>query len=249
MTPANCHELIDLLSKADTVEEIHSACSALCDQFNFDQFQYVARLPAAASIKPHNIFIGSYQDEWRARYFAKEYMSVDPVITHCVSHMTPYSWEQITSLEREDKIVRDFMSEAREFGLNSGVSFPVHTPQGDFAIFNMASSLDREQVKAQILEAIPFTHLFTASLHENVRKIFQQREIPLKEVSLAEQERECLLWVTNGKTTWDTSEILGISEHTVISHLRNTCEKLSVFSPGQAVARAVSLDLIAPQRD
>jgi DNA-binding CsgD family transcriptional regulator len=249
MTPANCHELIESLSKANTVEEIHATCSALCNQFGFDQFQYVARLPAAASIKPHYIFIGSYQDEWRARYFAKEYMSVDPVITYCVSHMTPYSWEQITSLEREDKIVRDFMGEACEFGLNSGVSFPVHAPQGDFAIFNMASSLDREQVKAQILEAIPFTHLFTASLHENVRKIFQQQGLPLKRISLIERERECLLWVSEGKTSWDTSEILGISEHTVISHLQNTCEKLSVFSPRQAVARAVSLDLIAPQRD
>jgi len=246
MTPANCHELIESLSKASTVEEIHAACSALCDQFNFDQFQYVARFPAAASIKPRYIFIGSYQDEWRTRYFARGYMSIDPVVNHCVSHLTPYSWEQITSLERDDKIVRDFMGEAREFGLNSGVSFPIHAPQGDFAIFNMASSLERAQVKSQILEAIPFTHLFTACLHENVRKIFQQREIPLKEVSLAEQERESLLWVTNGKTTWDTSEILGVSENTVISHLQNTCEKLSVFSPEQAMAHAVSLGLITP---
>lgn len=249
MKAAICHELIELLSQAKTVEEIHSACSTLCDQFDFDQFQYVARFPADVSVKPHYIFIGSYQDAWRTRYFAKEYMSVDPVITHCVSHMTPYSWEQITSLEREDKIVRDFMGEAREFGLNSGVSFPVHAPKGDFAIFNMASSLDREQVKAQTLEAIPFTHLFTACLHENVRKIFQQQGLPLKKIPLIERERECLLWVSEGKTSWDTSEILGISEHMVISHLQNTCEKLSVFSPVQAVARAVSLDLIIPQRD
>ncbi|MEX2163499.1 MAG: LuxR family transcriptional regulator [Sulfuricaulis sp.] len=247
MTPANCHELIESLSKASTVEEIHSACSALCNQFNFDQFQYVARFPAAASIiKPRYIFIGSYQDEWRTRYFARGYMSIDPVVNHCVSHLTPYSWEQITSLEREDKIVRDFMGEARDFSLNSGVSFPVHGPQGEFAIFSAASNLDREQVKAQILEAIPFTHMFTACLHENVRKIFQQREIPLKVVTLAEQERESLLWVTNGKTTWDTSEILGVSENTVISHLQNTCEKLGVFSPEQAMARAVSLGLITP---
>jgi len=249
MTPANCHELIESLSKASTVEEIHAACSAHCNEFGFDQFQFVARFPAAASIKPHYVFIGSYQDAWRARYFAKGYMSIDPVVNHCVSHLTPYSWELITPLEREDKIVRDFMGEAREFGLNSGVSFPVHGPQGEFAIFSAASNLDRELVKAQTLEAIPFTHLFTASLHENVRKIFQQREIPLKKVSLAKQERECLLWVSEGKASWDTSEILGISEHTVISHLQHTCEKLSVFSPGQAVARAVSLGLIAPQHD
>ena len=248
MTPADCHELIELLSKAGAIEEIHSACSSLCDQFGFDRFQYVARF-SAPFIKPYYIFIGSYQDEWRARYFAKAYMSIDPVVTHCVSHMTPFSWEQITPLERDDKSIRDFMGEARDFGLNSGVSFPLHTPQGEFAILSVASSLDPEHAKAKVLEAIPATYLFTTHLHENVRKIFQQLGLPLKKVTLIERERECLLWVTEGKTSWDTSEILGVSEQTVISHLQNTCEKLNVFSPKQAMARAVSSGLITPQID
>lgn len=248
MAYTSCHELIDLLSKANTVEDIHSLCSVLCNEFGFDQFQYVARLPAPY-INPHYIFIGSYQDEWRARYFARSYMSIDPVVGHCVSHMTPFPWEQIAPLVRDDKIVRDFMGEAREFGLNSGVSFPVHSPQGEFAIFSVASQLGPEYAKARVREAIPSTHLFTASLHENVRRIFQQQVIPLKKVPLTERERECLLWVTENKTTWDTSEILGVSEHTVISHLQNTCEKLSVFDPKQAAARAVSSDLITPQTD
>ncbi len=248
MANTSCHELIDLLSKAGTVEDIHSLCSVLCQQFGFDQFQYVARL-STPLIKPYYIFIGSYQDEWRARYFAKSYMSIDPVVNHCVSHMTPFSWEQIAPLERNDKIVREFMGEAREFGLNSGVSFPVHSPQGEFAIFSVASRLSPENAKTQMLEAIPSTHLFTACLHENVRKVFQQELIPLKKISLTERERECLLWVTESKTSWDTSEILGVSENTVISHLQNTCDKLSVFSPEQAAARAVSSGMITPQAD
>jgi DNA-binding CsgD family transcriptional regulator len=240
--------LIELLSKAGTVGDLHSACSRLCERLEFDSFQYVARLSAPFT-KPYYIFIGSYQDEWRARYFAKGYMSIDPVVTHCVNKMTPYPWEQIKPLEQDDKIVREFMGEAREFGLNSGVSFPIHSPQGEFSIFSAASSQNTGHARKQILKAIPFTHFFTAYLHEYVRKIFQQQGLPLRKVPLIEQERQCLLWVTEGKTSWDTSEILGVSEQTVISYLQNICEKLNVFSPEQAVARAVSSGLITPQID
>ena len=201
MTQIYCHELVDLLSKADTVDAIHSACSALCDQFGFDRFQYAARLPTP-SAKPYYIFIGNYQDEWRKRYFAKGYMSIDPVVTHCVNHMTPYSWEQITPLEQDHKIFRDFMGEAREFSLNSGVSFPIHSPHGEFAIFNVTSRLGPEHTHSQISEATPFIHFFTACLHESVREIFKQQMLSLKKVPLIDRERECLLWVSEGKTTW-----------------------------------------------
>ena len=38
MTPKNtCHELIDMLSKAKTVEEIHSLCATFCKLFEFDR--------------------------------------------------------------------------------------------------------------------------------------------------------------------------------------------------------------------
>ncbi|MHB8743465.1 MAG: helix-turn-helix transcriptional regulator [Sulfuricaulis sp.] len=248
MAYTSCHELIDLLSKANTVEDIHTLCSVLCHQFGFDQFQYGTRIPTSSNV-PNYIFISSYKDEWRTRYFAKAYMSIDPVVGHCISHITPFPWKQIAPLERNDKIVRDFMGEAREFGLNSGVSFPVHTPQGDFAIFSVASKLGPEYTRTRVREVTPSTHFFTSCLHENVRKVFQQQVAPLKTASLTERERECLLWVTEDKTTWDTSEILGVSEHIVISHLQDACKKLKVFDLKQAVARAIALDMIKPQHD
>ena len=245
MTQLDCHELVDLLSKADTVEEIHSACSALCDQFGFDRFQYGARIPTSF-VKPYFIFISSYQNEWRARYLAEGYMSIDPAVIHCASHSTPISWEQITSQEKESEVIRHFMGEARDFGLHSGASFPVHSTQGEFAMFSVASSKDPAQAKFQIQEALPFAHLFTAHLHETVRKIFEQQVLPLKRVQLTNREQHCLLWAAEGKTTWETSIILCLSERTVRFHLHNASVKLNVVSRQHAVARAVALGLINP---
>ena len=247
MTPKkNCHELIDLLSKADTVEEIHSACSSLCDQFGFDRFQYGARIPTSF-VKPYFIFISSYQNDWRARYLAEGYMSIDPAVSHCAKHLTPISWEQMTPQEKENQLIRRFMGEAREFGLNSGVSFPVHSPQGESAMLSLASSQGCDRTKSQIQAGMPFIHLFTAHLHESVRRVFEQHVLPLKRVSLTEREQQCLLWTAEGKTSWETSHILRVSERTVVFHLQNAAHKLHVVNRQQAVARAVSLGLITPQ--
>ncbi|MDO8682550.1 MAG: LuxR family transcriptional regulator [Armatimonadota bacterium] len=246
MAKINCHELIDLLSKADTVEAIHSACSSLCDQFGFDRFQYGARIPTSF-VKPYFIFISSYQKEWRARYLAERYMSIDPAVSHCATHLTPISWEQMAPQEKDNPLIRRFMGEAREFGLNSGVSFPVHSPQGESAMLSLASNQADNRTKSQIQTAMPFIHLFTAHLHESVRKVFEQQVLPLKRVSLTEREQQCLLWTAEGKTTWETSQILRVSERTIVFHLQNASQKLNVVNRQQAVARAVSLGLITPQ--
>ncbi|MCG8508295.1 MAG: helix-turn-helix transcriptional regulator, partial [Rhodospirillales bacterium] len=49
----------------------------------------------------------------------------------------------------------------------------------------------------------------------------------------------CLLWAAHGKTAWETSQILQISQTTVSYHLENAKKKLGARTVAQAVARAV----------
>ncbi|MHB8743464.1 MAG: autoinducer binding domain-containing protein [Sulfuricaulis sp.] len=247
MTPKkNCHELIDLLSRAKTAEEIHSICSVFCEQFEFDRFLYGARIPTSF-VKPYFIFISGYPSDWWKQYTAKGYITIDPIVRHGMAHLTPISWNQVGPQEDENEQIRRFMGEAREFGLNSGVSFPIHSAQGEFAMLNLASSKNHAQAKSSILEAMPYASLFSAYLHEAVRRVFEHQMLPLNRVHLTNREKQCLLWAAEGKTTWETSHILSVSERTVVFHLQNAAEKLKVVRRQQAVARAVSLGLIAPQ--
>jgi len=246
MTSANFHELIDSLSKANTVEDIHTVCSLFCERFDFDRFLYGARLPTSF-VKPYLISISGYPKDWRTRYTEEGYITIDPTIIHCATHLTPITWDKIGINEKENKLIHRFMNEARDFNLNSGVSFPVHSPQGESAMLSLSSSKDHLQARPQILEVMPHAHLFAAYLHENVRRIFEQQVLPLKRAQLTDRERECLLWAAEGKTAWETAKILGVAERTVIFHLQNAGHKLNVVSRQHAVARAVSLGLITPQ--
>lgn len=57
-------------------------------------------------------------------------------------------------------------------------------------------------------------------------------------ISLTRRELEILSWIEQGKTYWEISQILCISENTVKFHVKNIYEKLDVKNKTQAIAMA-----------
>ncbi|WP_276577896.1 helix-turn-helix transcriptional regulator [Bradyrhizobium sp. 149] len=64
-------------------------------------------------------------------------------------------------------------------------------------------------------------------------------------VQLTYRESECLEWAAKGKSSWDISVILEISENTVNFHLKNAMKKLGTNRRSVALIRAIELKLIA----
>jgi DNA-binding CsgD family transcriptional regulator len=61
---------------------------------------------------------------------------------------------------------------------------------------------------------------------------------------LSSREKEVLKWVTAGKTNWEISQILAISERTVKFHVRNILGKVHAATRVQAVAISVQKGLV-----
>lgn len=61
---------------------------------------------------------------------------------------------------------------------------------------------------------------------------------------LSSRENEVLNWLGAGKSSWDISMVLGISERTVNFHVYNLMRKLGAINRPQAVAIAASHGLI-----
>lgn len=53
---------------------------------------------------------------------------------------------------------------------------------------------------------------------------------------LSPREKEVLLWAGRGKSAWETAQLLGLSEATVKSYIRNACSRLGVKNKTHAVA-------------
>jgi PAS domain S-box-containing protein len=76
------------------------------------------------------------------------------------------------------------------------------------------------------------------------KKILCDQKSPFVGSSLSHREKEILNWIMHGKSTWDISTILKISERTVKFHVDNIMKKLSAVNRTQAVAIALREKLI-----
>ncbi|KUM52176.1 helix-turn-helix transcriptional regulator [Rheinheimera sp. EpRS3] len=57
---------------------------------------------------------------------------------------------------------------------------------------------------------------------------------------LTSREKSCLNWAARGKTSWEISQILSISERTVNFHLSNCIAKTNSSNRQQAISRCIS---------
>jgi DNA-binding CsgD family transcriptional regulator len=63
-------------------------------------------------------------------------------------------------------------------------------------------------------------------------------------VSLTPRQMECLKWTMIGKTSWEVSQITGMSERTVNAHLTDAARRLGVHGRSAAVLKAQKLGLL-----
>lgn len=235
--------IVAALERTSNQDEIHSLCCELCKILGFDNFIYALRLPTSF-VKPHLLVLSGYPEQWRKRYREQEYHVIDPTVAFCATNSLPLPWDRLKQLEQSDPAVGAFMEESRDFGLLSGLSIPIHDGRGGRGIFSLSSRKPPEQMQSQIEESIPLVHAISFHIHEALRRTTQDLKLRPSPHALSEREIECLRWAAEGKTSWETSQILGISERTVVFHIQKASDKLSVCNRSHAVARAVSLGMI-----
>lgn len=241
----DCQDLIEQSGKAESVEEIHAICAMACELFGFEQFMYGGRIPTSF-VRPQLIIISGYNQDWWDHYNNKNYIKVDPIVDYCSKNILPLQWHSLNAEKHENKLVRLLMHESIEFGLNSGLSFPVHTPRGEFAMLSFANSQNPQETAPLMKYASPHLMQLAYHIHDAVMRIFRAEHETQQTIDLTAREKQCLLWAAEGKTSDETAEILSISESTVRFHLNNAARKLNVHTRRHAIARAICLGLITP---
>lgn len=88
----------------------------------------------------------------------------------------------------------------------------------------------------------------SSTANDNIPEEHQNKADSLSQAErkpLTERELEILRWLSQGKSSWDISKILDISERTVKFHVNNACVKLDAVNRTHAVAKAILHDLIS----
>ena len=62
--------------------------------------------------------------------------------------------------------------------------------------------------------------------------------------ALTPRELDVMRLLASGRTAWQIAACLGVSPHTVVTHIRNAYRKLDVHNAAAAVMRALQLGLL-----
>jgi DNA-binding CsgD family transcriptional regulator len=191
-------------------------------------------------IEPY--YATTYPLAWMQRYAEQSYIDIDPVPVTGRRSFLPFRWLPLLDQPRVTAQQRLIFDEAREFGLTDGMAIPIQGIGLDFALISFAVTADTLALP-DLQHNIGLLHLMTLHFHAAVEKRVQPD--PLAEVvHLTPRETECLKWMSKGKTAWEISQILHISERTAVYHIENTKRKLGVNTRNHAVVKAISLGLV-----
>ncbi len=178
----------------------------------------------------------NYPSEWIELYVTRNYQQIDPILKE---NFESFSLQYWADTYRKIPPPKEFLSLAEDFGLDRGYTHGVRSFTGEEgSLFSFSGrTVEHCELTATILDAsIPHLHqaLCRAVKYESMRTAG----------ALSLREKEVLKWMTQGKSTWDISKILHISERTVHFHGQNIKLKLNATSRSHAVAIALETGII-----
>jgi len=187
----------------------------------------------------HGIIV-NYPDDWMKYYVEQNYESIDSVRYFMFASKTPFTWKNITENFNQTKKQKIFFNEAEEAGLFDGIGVPLRSTHGAIAGFGLASSTKNLDLDKNTLSHINLISQQFYTTYISLEKTSEEVTLP----DLTEREKEVLKWCGHGKTKWEISQILNISQHTVDFHTRNAFKKLEVFNVTVAVLKALNMGII-----
>ena len=229
-------EQIDQISHLNDVEDLQAKMVRIVKDLGFQKFIYAFFIPTKTTCSSEKMVVSGYPEEWRNRYKENGYSFIDPVTKYCSRNVTPINWSKLSIGDENNKVI----NEAKEFGLVYGHTIPFHGPGGAWSLLSISSSLKDDFFESNKDPRIAFAYYIAAKMHAVVtEKHHKQRSEFFLKKNITKREREVIAWAAEGKTLWETSVILGISESTVKFHMNSASEKLGGVNKVNTVSKAL----------
>ena len=182
----------------------------------------------------------TYPAEWKARYFLKQYIFVDPVISHGRDAVVPFDWGEFNSA---DPAIAAMFADAARFGVGrNGLSVPIRIRSDVTAVVSFTSDVAKpewEIFKNENLAGLQVLSLLIDSAARSGGKLTAPHS------TLSQREEQCLIWAARGKTYQEIGEILDLTFGSVKTHLNIARRKLRCLNLTHAAAYAVATGVIS----
>lgn len=171
--------------------------------------------------------VSNYPIGWTEHYLKEHCERLDPVIQQAHRRTDPFVWGMGADNAQLSPAQMQLFEQAAEFGICCGFTIPVQDGRGPVAAVTFANDTRHPEFLRTIEQNRLVLQLMALCLHSHARnKLYRE---PMGDVArLTPRERDCARWAAEGKTAWETAQILSISENTVIWHVENAKKKLGV---------------------
>ncbi|MVA56833.1 helix-turn-helix transcriptional regulator [Agrobacterium vitis] len=185
-----------------------------------------------------NILLADWPSEWADVYFQNGYVFEDPTIKRVRRVETAFTWSDLAKKNEITRKERFVMDGAKEHQLKDGCTVPLVSLDGRLAGFSFAGTDIDTSPEARGALTLIATFAFGRAIELRNNKNKQA-------VKLTAREQEVLRWLSAGKTDWEISVILGVSEKTIEKHIANIRLKLNAVNRYHALAEAFRQNVIS----
>jgi LuxR family transcriptional regulator, quorum-sensing system regulator BjaR1 len=192
----------------------------------------ITGLPIPGEQMRDKMLLNGWHPEWSRRYLEGNYALQDPVAQQCFRSITPFEWKDAAYDPIAQPQAKAVMQGAREFHMINGLCVPIHTMNGFQAVVSMGG--EHIDVSGDAKRAI---HLISIYAHAKAVDVVHPSR--RRQRLLTDREREIMSWTAAGKSAWDISQILNISEFTVKQHLKAVARKFDTPNKTAAVVAAL----------
>lgn len=240
---------VQRLGTAESFQHALDILAEITDEMGYTQVLYgyvpvPARMPDGEWV-PLRLNVRNFPDGWYSGW--QQFETHDPYYHACFSGTLPFEWADVQQSERLNVTERRAWEYLADFGLDRGITTPLHLPEGRFAV--TSAIVDRRTANWQDIreKTRPLLFMLTHHFHKVIweRGFLSQVDYVIP-VQLSPREKECLEWAAAGKGSAETAIIMGRSEETVRLHVKHAMLKLGVHKRAHAVAKAIRLGLIEP---
>ncbi|MBI5235305.1 MAG: autoinducer binding domain-containing protein [Deltaproteobacteria bacterium] len=185
-----------------------------------------------------NVINLNYPVEWMKIYNQLKLYEKDPIIWRQAAEGGVHLWTETYRLFGE-KTSKDFIVRASDFGIKHGVSGGITSAtDGTMSIMTFSGPKKRFTQYHRAILSILLPHVNQALTRVCMSAVRERN------FRLTAKEREILKWMKDGKTNWEISSILNISERTAKFHAHNIEHKLNAVNRPHAVAIAYELGFV-----
>lgn len=215
-------ELVSEVTCVHSEIDLHGALSNAARRMRFDHFA-LAYGKRSSNTAQDAILVHDYPDAWAKVYVGFDLAGADPIRRASERSMTGFAWRQLGQFIPLTRGDRQMLAVGRENGIGDGYTVPRHLPGEASGTCSFVVRPERP-IPTDMLNVAEIVGAFALTSARHIVGTTPPKARPV----LSERQRECVLWSARGKTAGEIGIILGISEETVIQHLKIARERYDV---------------------